>query len=782
MTQFPPELTDADLRAISTSWPLPELMRYAVDLRDSVHGNVISYSRKVFIPLTRLCRNVCAYCTFVHPPKRASRGYLTPDEVLEIARQGAAAGCHEALFTLGDKPELRYRVARDELAELGHSSTIDYLAAMCERVFKEVGLLPHANPGVMTAMDIQRLRRVTVSLGTMLEGTAEHLGQRGGPHFGSPDKRPELRLETIRLAGEARVPFTSGILIGIGETRSERLDALLELRSLHRQFGHLQEIIIQNFRAKADTRMRAAPQPDLDELCWTIAMARIVMGGEMNIQAPPNLTSGDRTALVNAGINDWGGISPVTADHVNPEAPWPAIDCLERETARCGKVLLARLAAYPSYCLESDRWHDPQIQRAVRERIDSQGYVRDCSWRVGDPTTQFVRPRSRYSRIDPTIQLILAKAELGQGSSETEIARLFAARDAEFDAVVTTADRLRAATVGDTVRYVVNRNINYTNICSYRCSFCAFSKGRGAASLRGPGYRLEYSEVARRSREAWDRGATEVCMQGGIHPHYTGQTYIDLCKAVKDAVPDIHIHAFSPLEIAHGAQTLGIDVADFLRTLKFAGLGTLPGTAAEILDDEVRATLCPDKLSSHQWLDIISAAHRVGLHTTATIMFGHMETVTHWARHLAAVRRLQQISGGITEFVPLPFVSMEAPLYRRGGARPGPTSREATLMHAVARLALHPVITNIQVSWVKMGEQGVQAALSAGANDLGGTLMNESISRAAGADHGQEWGPERMEQVIRGCGRKPEQRTTTYRKPAPERIHASFNAAPLARI
>jgi FO synthase len=783
MIDFTQPMDASRLRTVAAEWTLPEMMAAARELRDAGHGALISYSRKVFIPLTHLCRDICSYCTFAHQPKPGQRGFLTPEEVLGIARAGAAAGCHEALFTLGDKPELRYRVAREELAALGYATTIDYLVAMCRRVLEETGLLPHANPGIMTSEQILALRGVTISQGIMLESTSQRLCERGGPHFGSPDKSPAVRLETIRLAGEAQVPFTSGILIGIGETRMERLEALLALRDLHERHGHLQEVIIQNFRAKADTRMSDSAEPDFDELLWTVSLARLVLGPSMNIQAPPNLSREGFATLIDAGLNDWGGVSPVTPDHVNPEAPWPSIRHLARQTDARGKVLVERLAAYPTYCLDTDRWQHPALRPRVLEAIDSHGFARDSAWRVGGnaPAPQFTVARRAGAR-DPHIAAAVSAACAGDSLSEEQITQLFGARGVDLDAVLTAADVLRQQTSGDVVRYVVNRNINYTNICLHKCTFCAFSKGKSAESLRGPAYDLPLEEVARRVREAWERGATEVCMQGGIHPHYTGETYISLCRAVKEAAPDIHIHAFSALEIRHGAASSGLDVPSYLRRLKLAGLSTLPGTAAEILDDEVRATLCPDKLRTQEWLDIVAAAHEVGLRTTATIMFGHMERPQHWARHLLRIRELQQRTGGITEFVPLPFVSMEAPLYRKGRARPGPTFREAVLMHAVSRLALHPVISNIQVSWVKMGEAGVKAALAAGANDLGGTLMNESISRAAGASHGQEWSPENMERVIREAGRQPMQRTTLYTSPRVERTETSFLAAPLTPV
>jgi FO synthase len=757
------------------------LMPQAAALCDAGHGAVVSYSRKVFIPLTRLCRDSCHYCTFAIAPQPGRNVYLTAEEVLAIARAGQASGCHEALFTLGDKPELRYKTARDELAALGFASTIDYLVAMCELVRRETGLLPHVNPGVLTRDDIARLREVSASQGLMLESTAERLCERGGPHFGSPDKHPALRLETLRLAGELKVPFTTGILIGIGETRRERIDALLAIRNLHERYAHIQEVIIQNFRAKAATRMAAVPDASREELLWTVAVARLLLGAEMNIQAPPNLSGDDCGELIAAGINDWGGVSPVTPDHVNPEAPWPAIEKLEAITQAHGKLLVARLPSYPAYCLDAGYWHARNIATAIVRAIDADGYARADPWSPG-LATEAVLPLRSGLGVAEEVRAIVARARAGEALVEVQIARLFTCRGDDFHYVCAEADALRHETSGDTVRYVVNRNINYTNICSYRCSFCAFSKGTHAASLRGTPYDLPLAEIERRVAEAWTRGAAEVCMQGGIHPDYTGETYLEVVRAAKRAAPQIHVHAFTPLEISHGANTLGISVRDFLRELMDAGLGTLPGTAAEILDDEVRAVICPDKITTEQWLNVMQTAHELGLHSTATIMFGHVEAPRHWARHLLRIRALQQRTRGFTEFVPLPFVHMEAPIYLRGRARKGPTFREAALMHAVARLALHPVLTNIQVSWVKMGAAGAAACLAAGANDLGGTLMNESISRAAGTQHGQEMAPSRMDELIRGIGRVPTQRTTLYGVPTPERVWRSYDAAPLAGL
>ena len=767
-------------RLLST--PLASLLANARQLARDAHGDRVSYSRKVFIPLTRLCRDVCHYCTFATTPNRLPAPYLTPDEVLSIARAGAAAGCNEALFTLGDKPELRYREAREALAGMGHESTIGYLEAMCELVLSKTGLLPHVNPGVMTRAEVERLRRVSVSQGLMVESSAQRLCERGGVHFGSPDKEPRVRLETIRFAGELAVPFTTGILIGIGETRAERIDALERIQELHERYGHIQEVIIQNFRAKPGTKLAHAAEPALDELLWTIAVARHVFGPTMNIQAPPNLSAPDHGRLIEAGINDWGGVSPVTPDHVNPEAPWPEIEQLERDTAMAGAQLIERLAIYPQYAIDGARWLDPGLRARVLDAMDAEGYARDGSWRPGELGIPPSLPQRRSSQRSEALARILDGATLGKRLDADSIVRLFAARGDDFALVCEAADRLRRENCGDTVTYVVNRNINYTNVCKYHCNFCAFSKGTHAHDLRGPAYDLELDEIVRRVREAWDRGATEVCMQGGIHPAYTGETYLTLLKAVKQAVAQIHVHAFSPLEVWQGAKTLGIGVDAFLKELAAAGLGSLPGTAAEILDDDVRAVLCPDKLTTAQWLEVVEAAHHVGLPTTATIMFGHVDHPLNWARHLLRIRDLQSSTRGFTEFVPLPFVAMEAPIYRKGAARAGPTFREAVLMHAVSRLVLHPLITNIQVSWVKMGPEGARACLAAGANDLGGTLMNESISRAAGTQHGQEFPPAAMETLIRAAGRSPAQRSTRYGAVDAERRERAMHAATLAPI
>jgi FO synthase len=747
--------------------PLDELLAEARRLRP---GPLVTYSPKVFIPLTTLCRDVCGYCTFARAPRRGERAYLTEEEVLAIARAGAAAGCREALFTLGDRPELRYRVARDELATLGCETTLEYLERCARLVLEETGLLPHLNPGVLSRAELGALRPVSASMGIMLETTAERLGAKGGPHWASPDKAPARRLETIRLAGELSIPFTSGILIGIGETREERIEALLALEALGDEQGHVQEVIVQNFRAKAGTRMASHPEPSLDDHLWTIAVARILLGPGWHVQAPPNLAFEDFPRLLDAGIDDWGGVSPVTIDHVNPEAPWPEIELLAEATRSRGLELAPRLPLYPEHVAELDRWVDPAVAPFVLRAADAAGLARDDAWAPGEGAALPLVVR----RDAPPLELV------GEELGEDELTRLLSARGDEAQRVLAAADRLRREVCGDEVTYVVTRNVQYTNVCYFRCGFCAFSKGKLAEDLRGAPYLVPLDEIVRRAEEAWERGATEICLQGGIHPAFTGDYYAEVVRSIKQAVPGIHVHAFSALEVWQGAATIGLSLAEYLARLRDLGLGSLPGTAAEVLDDEVRKVICPDKVTTAQWLEVHDAAHRVGLRSNVTLMFGHADTPRSWARHLLRAREQQRRTRGFTELVPLPFVPMEAPMYLQGRARRGPTFREVLLVHAVARLALHPEIANVQASWVKLGPDGTREALRAGVNDLGGTLMNESISRSAGASFGQELPPEAMEELIRSAGRVPRQRTTLYGAAPEERVRASFGAAPLA--
>ncbi len=767
-----------------------ELLPIAESLTLAGFGETVTYSRKVFIPLTQLCRDVCHYCTFAKAPRHLKSAYLSAEEVLAIAHAGRAADCKEALFTLGDKPEARYAAARRALDAEDAASTLDYLARMAKLVLEQTGLLPHLNPGVMDAGDLRRLKPVSASMGLMLESASERLCERGGPHFGSPDKAPAMRLAALRFAGELGVPMTTGLLIGIGETRRERIESLLALRDIQDAHGHLQELIIQNFKAKPGTKMAGAPEPPLEEQLWTIAAARVLFGPGTSIQAPPNLQPEALGSLVRAGINDWGGVSPVTPDHVNPEAPWPHLKDLERATNAARRDLIERLALVPAYAARPDAWTDPAITAHVRRLSDSRGFARPDRWFSGAAcdlppvAARWSSVRSRRAGGTPPLRAIIEAARAGHTLREADIVRLFSVDGRDLDALIGAADELRHESVGDAVTYVINRNINYTNICLYHCGFCAFSKGQGSKDLRGPAYNLDLDEVARRTLEAAAAGATEVCLQGGIHPSFTGETYLNIVRAVKEAVPRMHVHAFSPLEVQHGASTLALPLREYLERLRDAGLSTLPGTAAEILDDEIRAIICPDKLRTDEWLEVIGTAHEVGLRTTATIMYGHVEEPLHWARHLRRLRALQERTGGITEFVPLGYVHMEAPLWRKGRTRSGPTFREAVLMHAVPRLALHPLIVNIQTSWVKMGAQGAALCLGAGANDLGGTLMNESITRAAGGAHGQQLDAAQLQALARGVGRPARQRTTLYgmpgEAPAAQAIGARSAAAPCA--
>ncbi len=750
-------------------------MKAASEVRDRAFGPRVTYSRKVFIPLTKLCRDNCGYCTFAHGPRPGEKAYLAPEEVLEIARAGAAAGCKEALFTLGDKPEKRYPEARRELREMGFETTIEYLAHCCRLVLEETGLLPHANPGVLSGEEVRDLRHVSVSQGIMLEQASDRLLGPNLAHWASPDKVPAKRLGTMEEAGKLGVPFTTGILIGIGETVEERVDTLLAIRGVHEKHGNIQECIVQNFRAKPGTRMAGWAEPTEDEMLATIALARLLLPSSVTVQAPPNLAGpeGDGAPsyarYIDAGINDWGGVSPVTPDHVNPERPWPHLEDLEKATEAKGYLLLERLALHPSYARDAETWVDERLRPGVWSAQDAEGFARTEDWAPGTtepvPSRAFEEVRGlRPSKVRPNFARALAAAGT-RDLREEEIALLFTARGTEMEELCRVADGLRREVNGDEVTYVVNRNINYTNQCYFRCRFCAFSKGPKSLNLRGDPYLLDTAEVARRAREAWEKGATEVCMVGGIHGSFTGKNYLEYLRAVKDEVPEMHVHAFTPLEVWQGAHTLGMSVEKFLVELKEAGLGTLPGTAAEVLDDEVRAIICPDKINTAQWAEVMRKAHAVGLSATTTIMFGHVDGPVNWARHLMVLRDIQADTGGFTEFVPLPFVHMGAPLFLQGRSRRGPTFAESLKMHAVGRIALYGHIDNVQVSWVKLGAEGAKACLQAGCNDLGGTLMNESISRAAGAGHGQEMTPSDLEAMIREIGRTPRRRNTLYGTP-----------------
>ncbi len=838
----PLDLDEATVLLHARGDDLDTLLSYASRTREAGleaagRPGIITYSRKVFIPLTRLCRDRCGYCTFATVPHRLDHLYLEPDEVLDIARQGADLGCKEALFTLGDKPEDRWHQARDWLDAHGYDDTLSYVRAMAIRVLEETGLLPHLNPGVLSWQDFQRLKPVAPSMGMMLETTATRLfSEKGGPHFGSPDKDPAVRLRVLEDAGRSNVPFTTGILIGIGETFAERAESVFAIRKVAREYGGIQEVIVQNFRAKPDTKMRDVPDAELDDLAATIAVTRLILGSKARIQAPPNLVGAQYDLILRAGIDDWGGVSPLTPDHVNPERPWPDIDELAAHTAKAGFTLRERLTIYPPYIREP--WLDPRLARHVAALADpATGLAADGAkprglpwqepdggwgqWaetgrtdlhvtidttgRTHDRREDFAEVYGDWNEVAERTMVpapgqalhpsagrpaagrpaaVGAPAVLSAGEvasalrqaerdplalTDAQAAALLSADGRDLEALAGLADALRREVVGDDVTYVVTRNINFTNVCYTGCRFCAFAQRRTDADA----YTLSLQQIGDRAAEAWDAGATEVCMQGGIHPDLPGTAYFEIASEVKRRRPDLHVHAFSPMEVVNGASRTGLPIREWLVRAKEAGVSSLPGTAAEILDDDVRWVLTKGKLPASVWIEVISTAHELGLPTSATMMYGHVDTPAHWVGHLRVIRSIQERTGGFTEFVLLPFIHENAPIYLAGLARPGPTRQENRAVHAVARLMLHGAIDSIQCSWVKLGDDGCRDVLQGGVNDLGGTLMEETISRMAGADHGSYKTISQLRAIAEPLGRPMRQRTTTYGEVPEERRAAA---------
>ncbi len=795
---------------------------------------VVTYSRKVFVPLSRLCRDRCHYCTFATTPGRVQAPFLSLDEVVEIARQGAAQGCKEALFTLGDRPEDRWPAAREWLDSKGYDDTLAYVRAAAIRVLEDTGLLPHLNPGVMSWSDLQRLKPVAPSMGMMLESTSTALTEPGGPHFGSPDKDPAVRLRVLEDAGRVGVPFTTGILVGIGETPADRVASILAIRRLAREYHHVQEVIVQNFRAKDDTAMRGAQDVGLEEYLATIAVTRILLGPGTSVQAPPNLSDLDDGArLLAAGVDDWGGVSPVTPDHVNPERPWPEIALLRDTTATAGLELRERLTAHPRFVqgalTRDEAWIDPRLHDHVAALADpGTGLAREDArpegraWQEPDggfDTSGLARSRGRvdlHASIDTTgrsedrrgdfdevygdwaavaerattsaaaaqggapgdaeggaagaayglhvrtpsdARQALARAEADPaGLSDEDYLALLTSGGDDLEAVTRLADDLRRETVGDEVTYVVNRNINFTNVCYVGCRFCAFAQRKTDADA----FTLSLDEIASRATEAVALGATEVCLQGGISPDLRPGDYARIVRAIKDVQPQLHVHAFSPMEIATASAKAGVSPRAWLEEVREAGLDSIPGTAAEILDDDVRWVLTKGKLPSAQWIEIVETAHALGIPSSSTMMYGHVDHPRHWVGHLRTLAGIQDRTGGFTEFVPLPFVHTNAPVYLAGVARPGPTVRDNRAVHAVARLLLHGRIRHVQTSWVKLGVDGTRLMLRGGADDLGGTLMEETISRMAGSEHGSAKTVAELREIVDGIGRPLRQRSTTY--------------------
>lgn len=725
----------------------------------------ITFSKKVFLPLTHLCRDTCHYCTFAKTPNQVSTPFMTWEDIKRVISAAENLECKEVLITVGDKPEIRYPFLRSLLEELDCASTVDYVYKVCDYIINNTNLIPHVNCGVLNREELMMLRKVSPSMGLMLETSSKRLSERGQVHYGCPDKNPDVRLECIRIAGELKIPFTTGILVGIGETRDERFQSLIDIKEIHDHYGHIQEVIIQPFMPKEDTKMKNCDSASLEETLWTISIAREIFGSDMSIQTPPNLSHNFIDEIAESAINDFGGISPLTIDYVNPECGWPNINQLKERLVGLGISLEERLSVYPSFVLKKEEWIDRNLWRSIYNLSDSQGYARVGKWHAGIELSheEIGSLKGKFNIVSSSISSIVKRCQSQKDIYKNDIIKLFSVRDdSGINYLRSAANELKQDEFGNEITFVSNMNINYTNICSYKCSFCSFSRTNKKESTLEAMYLYEIPKILEKCKEAYDMGVTEVCLQGGIHPNFDGNTYLQICKAIRQAFPSIHIHAFSPLEIKHGATTLNLSISEYLFELRNNGLNSLPGTAAEILNDDVRSKLSCNKLNTGEWVEIIKTAHELGLSTTSTIMFGHLDSPIDWADHLSIIKSIQVSTGKITEFVPLPFVHVKSPIYLNGRARKGPTIREALLMHSISRLILHFQIKNIQTSWPKMGINGALECLLSGANDIGGTLVNESISRAAGAQIGQQLSIEYIKGKIASINNVAIQRNTMY--------------------
>lgn len=729
-------------------------------------AGVVTYSRKVFVPVTHLCRDRCHYCVFVDTPgglaRRGIAPYMEADEVVALAAQGAALGCREALFTLGDRPEDRWPAAREWLDARGYASTVEYLHHLGTRVLAETGLLPHMNPGVMTWGELQRLRPVSPSMGMMLETTSRDLwAVRGNVHYGSPDKDPAVRLRVLADAGRSRVPFSTGLLLGIGETYADRVQTVLAIRDVHARFGHVQETIVQNFRAKPRTAMQGAPDLGTQEYVAAVAVTRLLLGPDAVVQAPPNLTdAGELALLLRAGVDDWGGVSPLTPDHVNPERPWPHLDDLARLTAASGFTLRQRLTVHAPYVHDRERWLDPALHAHVAAHADPAGLadeqapVRGLPWRpvVLAGTAADGTGTGGPAVLVDDVRRALARAEDDPaGLTDAQYATLLGADGADLEALTVLADAVRADVVGAELTYVVNRNLDAT---LWR------GDGDERPDALGP------AEVAALVDEAWSLGATEICAQGAVPASAGPEGYLDLARAVKAARPGVHLHAFRPAEVDDGARRTGTTRAAYAAALRDAGVDTVPGTGARILDDTLRAVLSDgQEVSVADWLDLVAAAHRAGLRSTSTLVYGHLEGPEHVVRHLRLLAALQDATGGFTELIPMPFVPGDAPPHVARLTRGGPSPRETRAVHAVARLALHGRVDHVQAAWPKLGVDGALAVLAGGADDLGGVLLDGTLRPDAGPEQGLQLTEADVARVAATLGRRVRRRSTTYGTP-----------------